>query len=161
LRLDFFFPSRWIVPPSSADDGTLVGIGMPACFADVMATAVERSSFGAMSNCQSSSPVLDSERTERCDDMDFTVLMDCVKMSPWKSLSSSQFSIVALEILEAIRCAKLLPEAMAAARERVVVLWVVVAELCYAKVASKSVRRLGKRDLLAVGGLGGRMYQVG
>jgi hypothetical protein len=68
--VDFFFPRRFIDPPSSAEEGTLVGIGIPACFADVIALIVERLSSGVMRTCQSSSPVFDSDRTETRDDID-------------------------------------------------------------------------------------------
>jgi hypothetical protein len=75
-----------------------------------MALSVERSSLGVTSICQSSSPALDSERIERRDDMDWAVLVESAKrpprISPWKSVSSSQFSMVD-EAAEAMRCAKL------------------------------------------------------
>ncbi|KAH4440864.1 hypothetical protein HBH64_230290 [Parastagonospora nodorum] len=111
LRVDFFFPSLLMVPPSSADDGTLVGMGMPACFAEWMARFVDRSSFGVMSTCQSSSPVLDSERTDMREDR--VCIAEFLKSRPSLSSKSpsSQLSnldvLEVLEAMEAMRCAKL------------------------------------------------------
>jgi hypothetical protein len=86
---------------------------MPACFADEMALRVDISSLGVSRTCQSSSPVLDSERTETREDILVgRVEIEWGKRSPWKSLSSSQFSMV--EAMEATRWAKLPREAMAA-----------------------------------------------
>lgn len=113
LRVDFFFPSFFIVPPSSAEDGTLVGIGMPACFAEWMARFVDRSSLGVSSTCQSSSPVLDSERTDMREDSD--CMAEFLNSRPLPSFCSkspsSQLSnldeLDALEAIEAMRWAKL------------------------------------------------------
>jgi len=85
---------------------------MPACFAEEIACTVEFSSFGARSTCQSSSPTLDSDRTETREDIVGRVEIELLKRSPLRSASSSQFSIV--EAMEAIRCAKLPRFAMAA-----------------------------------------------
>jgi hypothetical protein len=129
LRFDFFFPSRLMEPPSRADDGTLLGMGMPACFAEMMALSVESSSFGVRRTCQSSSAVLDSERTETRDEVvDWMVDIECAKRSPWasKSASSSQFSIDGA--MEAMRWAKLPLLAMAEVRAAICgVVWLVYA----------------------------------
>jgi hypothetical protein len=100
-----------MVPPRSADDGTLVGIGMPACFAEWIALFVDRSSLGVRRTCQSSSPVLDSERTDMRDDK--VCRAGFLKSRPSLSSKSpsSQLSnldvLDALEAMEAMRCAKL------------------------------------------------------
>jgi hypothetical protein len=112
LRDDFFFPSLLMVPPSSADDGTLVGMGMPACLAEWMARFVERSSFGVRRTCQSSSPpVLDSERTDMREDSDCMAEFLNSRPSLSSKSPSSQLSnfeeLDALEAIEAMRCAKL------------------------------------------------------
>ncbi|KAJ8105309.1 hypothetical protein OPT61_g10256 [Boeremia exigua] len=97
-----------MLPPSNADAGTLVGMGMPACLAEKMALLVARSSSGASSTCQSSSPVLDSERTLRRDDSECTVEFLNSRPSPSSKSASSQFSMPeTIELIEAIRAAKL------------------------------------------------------
>jgi hypothetical protein len=111
LRVDFFFPSLLMVPPSSADEGTLVGIGMPACFAEWMARLVDNSSLGVSRTCQSSSPVFDSERMDMRDESD--CMAEFLKSRPSLSSKSpsSQLSnldvLDALEAMEAMRWAKL------------------------------------------------------
>ena len=123
LRLDFFFPSRFIVPPRSALGAIDAGIGMPACWAaDVMALAVEGSSFGVIKTCQlSSSPVFDSERTDMREDRDKAV--DVLNSRPsFSSNSSSHDSISGLLLVRlAIRAAKLRLGAAMLARARGVV----------------------------------------
>jgi hypothetical protein len=111
LRVEFFLPRRLMVPPSRADEGTLLGMGMPACFAEWMARLVERSSLGVSRTCQSSSPVLDSERTDMREESDW--MAEFLKSSPSLSSKSpsSQLSnldaLDVLEVMEAMRWAKL------------------------------------------------------
>lgn len=100
LRVDFFLPSLLIVPPSSADDGTLAGIGMPACFAEWMARFVDRSSLGVSSTCQSSSPVFDSERTDMRDDR--VCIAEFLKSRPSLASKSPSSQLSNLDVLDAL-----------------------------------------------------------
>lgn len=109
LRADFFFPSLLIVPPSSADDGTLVGMGMPACLAELMARLVELLSLGVSSTCQSSSPVLDSERTDMREDSVW--MAEFLKSRPSLSSKSPSSQLSNLEVLEALEAIEAMREA--------------------------------------------------
>jgi hypothetical protein len=109
------------VPPMSADEGTLVGMVMPACFADWIARWVDASSFGVKRTCQSSSPVLDSERTDMREDSECIAALLNSSPSLSSKSPSSQLSkrdvVDAFEAIEAMRCAKLPGGAAIAAQQ--------------------------------------------
>jgi hypothetical protein len=95
-------------PPSRADEGTLVGMGMPACLAETMALLVDSSSSDVSRTCQSSSPALESERTERREESEWTVeFLKRSESESSKSPSSHVSMAEAMDDREAMRPAKL------------------------------------------------------
>jgi hypothetical protein len=106
--VDFFLPSLLIDPPSRAEEGTLVGMGMPACFAAVLIADVFVAwSSGVMRNCQSSWDSV-SERTLMREESEWTV--EFLKRRPSERSSKSPSSHVSIwvdwEVMEAMRAAK-------------------------------------------------------